>query len=333
MHRPNKTFTALGAFALLLALAAVFAFTRRTSQALAEDIITISSPVVPVLEPHEHRPGDSLYEHAEINYRRYTVPEDLWLLGSSGELKNVPNEALHHSHLYIEDRPSDECLDKTLIAGRSTMTNADPAITRLRYSPGYGIFLKQGTPLLLETVFHLPLDPAWPRDAQGLYRDASFALALEVAYAKDMPPGRMKPLQLFFSYLGDEACEGVFRVPAHSRYVKRSEDGNFPTTSRVVIPEDGAIVMLHGHYHPWDGGRSLRAFLNGNELFEFLPAKIESATYGTQWVSPRLWGNPWLWRVKQGDVITYEAIYENAADAPIEDAMATLYVYFAPNVK
>lgn len=326
-------FAAFGTLCLAVAIAS-FAVTEKLlngefSGEPKTHTVSITSPVVPELTWHEFASAHT--GHLNPLYTEYTVPEDMWIVGNAGELKNAPNNALHHSHLYIKGQQPDQCYADTLIAGRSSMTNADPFITRVTYPSGYGIFLKKSTVLLQETIFDLSsAEPLSPEERSNIYKDVSFILNLDVVYAEDAPPG-LKPFTLYFRYLGDQGCDGIFRVSAHTiGYTRRSEDRPVPT-AKVVFPSDGAIVMLHMHYHPWAGGKSLTVYLNGKEVYESKPAKINSITYGEQWVSPKISGNPWLWRVKKGDRLTYSVRYDNPSATPVTDAMGTVYVYFSPD--
>lgn len=278
--------------------------------------LEISSPVLPVLEAHSTGPDIDPYKHAEFAYAEYVIPEDYWYFGSSAEIRNAPIETLHHAIVF--DKNSENyghtCYPKIVTAKDKMITSLEG-----RYPEGYGLYLKRGTVLLLETMFY--------NQTGNTYSDVSYTIKLHVAPAADQG---IKPIKLYHLILNDTSCGLTFSVPPGTvGYKRKSADGTLPP-SQFVAQEDGDVVMLASHFHAYAEGRSLTAYLNRKKLYEFLPAK--KAQHGhAHWIVPQIIGTPAVTRMRKGDILSYEVTYNNRGETPILDAMGELFVYFAPD--
>jgi len=119
----------------------------------------------------------------------------------------------------------------------------------------------------------------------------------------------------------------VFQVPSHSiEFSKKGETIGGLNSAEYIFPQDGTIIHMGGHLHPWEGGESLAVYLNDQSLKEFQPEQISE--------------EPWSWRtahsltsiqVQQGDVVSITANYSNSGAVPILGAMGIVGIFFAPN--
>lgn len=284
------------------------------------ETIEISSPPISIFAPHEHLPGNSVFQHKMTNIKRFTATDDLWILGSAGgEVHNAPNDVLHHSTLVVQDQKQNKCSRKPIDS------QSDRTLTLFRggyptgYGQlGYGQFIKKGTTLVLSSLFH----NASPTTYYNVFVTLRF---------KAVRPGNalqnLKALDLYSITVSDEECYPYFTVPGQTNgYTKTSSARE--SNSYITFPEDGNIIMLHGHYHVDDGGKSLTVFLNGKKIHEFPQLK---ANPDNEVLIPVLVGLPSILSIKKGDTITISTTYDNLSKEDITDAMGQLWIYFSPH--
>jgi len=279
---------------------------------------------LPILEPHGHTiETDSVTDEghgATLLSPVVHIPEDMWVVRMSIRVNNAPRSTLHHSALWRLDEKHPICeFDPPM---RQIILSAGDIAEGVEFPAPYAIFLKKGTPVVLQTMVHNPLLPLGPG---GRYRDVYGEIALEIE--RPAESARSRPLEFFDLALEDSPCtDSTFIVPsATSSFIRKPWSSNPYDRSRYVFSKPGTVVIVGAHTHAWAGGRSVTVLRNNAPLVMIAPAL--STTESWSWISPRLY--PML-DIAVGDMLSIEAAYENVGSSALRGAMGMAGVYFAP---
>src|SRR6185295_18724850 len=190
----------------------------------------------------------------------------------------------------------------------------------------YGIFLKKGTEIQVNAMFHNAHPPEGPG---GTYKNVSAGIKLRVV---QNDPTRTVPLE-FYRLIIDEPPHcikgeevGVFTVPAHTiGFTKTSDEITDIGHAQFTFQEPGVISVMGAHMHPLEGGREVDVFLNGKQIESYIPK--HSSTNEWDWVTHSTFT---FIHVNAGDKLTMSVKYDNPTDEPILDAMGMVGFYFSP---
>jgi len=131
----------------------------------SEKIITFET-VVPILYPHEHE-GGTLEEHGiVVDSKEWIAPEDLLIKRTKLEIKNTHKSTLHHMRLIDMNEEQVSSGSNKIIA-----TKAGDYIEGWEYFDDlgeYGLFIKKGTRLKIESMLHNPFPPIASRISSSL---------------------------------------------------------------------------------------------------------------------------------------------------------------------
>ncbi len=326
--RYRREVQALALIVLLVALGTLYsALARPPSEPTS---LTISSPILEVLPPHQHDPGDSVLapQHGVVTYSQVVAAHDMWVNEIDVELTNIPSSVIHHIRIYSR-------VDDTLCPGNKN-TSMYLGLGRDTYSPQkklpepYALFIKKGTVIILETALH---NPNPPEGTGATYQNVSVHAVL-----KEMTAGTAIAILNFPLILQDASyCahgsktapeQDTFVVPAHTfGFVKRSATA--PDRARLTIPKDGTIVAAGAHTHGWDGGTEMTLYQNGEPIFTWTAKKTGDGVLTGRWTMSGIFAPPL--HVHAGDEFTTSARYDNTTDEPVPDAMGIINLYYAPD--
>ncbi|MEX2007999.1 MAG: hypothetical protein WD850_00670 [Candidatus Spechtbacterales bacterium] len=290
--------------------------------------MTIEAERIPLLTPHEHVVGDSLYNpshHQLVSSDVIVVPEDIWVTGVSFSLTNADAATLHHAILHRLDRSDPVC--PNYAAASVFVFGADGALRQISFTDPYALFLPKDTPLLLQVMLHNPLPPYGPGKE---YTNVRPMMTLDVEPATEA--NNKVPVESYRLHVSDTPCNvtsasgEVFSVPPRTEhFIKKGEEVNGMNSAKVVFPADGTIIGMGAHLHAWEGGEQVDVSVNGNLLETLASEKMSDA--------------PWSWKtayrypatipVRKGDVLSLTATYSNPGPLSIEGAMGMLSVFFA----
>ena len=309
------------AFIALLIVIGAFLMYRTSSQEakkikpgsvlFQDDAVVITLPSIPLLQKKTPYPEA---DHASLHTRRsqhFIAPRDMWITGYAYEIKNAPFFVNHHMKLFSMKQPQlpEECevYRKIVSLARGHVPMEIPS--------GYGFFLEKGEVLIFYAEAAVPAD--W---GKARYEDVIYSLTLKRSEEKNL-----KPIKRFHIRIGEGTCGAPFTVPAHTENFIVKSRPDLPL-STFTFPADGTIIGMAAHYHPWNGGKLARAYLNGTLLHTFVPHK-KQFEYGEDWVMPPT--PVTAWKVKKGDRLTYEVIYQNPGPDEIPMAMAIIEFLFS----
>jgi hypothetical protein len=277
------------------------------------------------LEPHGHAvESDSVTDAGHgitITSPIVRIPEDMWVARMRIRVHNAPRAILHHSALWRLDEQHPVCDFSPPM--RQIALSASDIEENLEFPAPYGIFLKKGTPVVLQTMVHNPLPPIGPG---GLYRDVYGEIIFEVE--RPMETDRSHELEFHDLVLEDARCsDSTFRVPPYAEHFTReSSVRGAQDRSRYTLPHAGTLVALGTHTHSWEGGDMTTIFHNDNPIIAARP--VRSGVEPWSWVSPRHF--PFL-HLEAGDTLSLSAVYDNTSPSPVRGAMGMAGVYIAPD--
>ncbi len=316
----NKTWIVVSLVLAILILLFLETFTFSHPKTL-----TVTTRPIPVLKPHRHSPGDSVFDPGHMTVTQsgaYIVPQNVWIKSFDIQIKNGNPRNLHHLVLVRLDQNDNICpnYDWQPIMVASSENSA----THQEFPENYRLFLPKGTPLLLFAMLHNPLPPAGPG---GTYANVQLQVKLNVDNSKN--PQRFKPVELYRLHLADSPCTNnigfgeTFDVPANTaEYVKKPSPTDFP--AEYTFQKPGTIIAMGGHIHPFDRGKALDVYINNNLVHSFTP-KLKN-------------DKPWSWEIDplfqkkhvgKGDTISIEARYSNPNPFALRGEMGMMVFYFA----
>ncbi len=282
-------------------------------------------PAIDIIEPHPHENGDSIYDadHARYLTQKLLIEEDAWVTDIEFLLHNAPYTILHHLLLYSETGEDPLCPGKPLVEDYFRM--GQDTKEKATFPKPYGVFLPKGTEITLSVMLHNTFPPQGTGET---YRDVQGELLLTT-----VPNGRGRTKALSFQkiVLQDAPyCKGAgnetFVVPPRAEQFVKVPSTSNPDRGRFVFPYDTYIIRAGTHLHPWDGGKTVNLFLNGELLQSYSSKKVTGGS--------RLWstyGAPLELLVKKGDTLELSAEYSNPNDEPIIDAMGFVVFYYIKN--
>ncbi len=301
--------------------------------------IALETEIAPVLYPHEHRGGDSVYDPKHYGFKNskvWKVPYDLWITSIKPEIENAPTQVIHHGTIAVLNEKDQICpslRNKNLKPPYTTgAVKKIYSVSSDTYNPwiisgNYGIFLKKGTPVVLISMLHNPEPPVGPG---GIYKNVRLKVILGIS--RDAKNLKFKPLEYYKLHLDDKPCTGaeeqeVFTVPPRTKtFVKKAVPDPAGNPGQFIFNRSGTIIGLGGHFHPWQGGEKVSVFINDRPHTEFYPRLTTR--------------DPWSWRIlsnvrgiriNKGDKISISATYSNPNDYPVRGAMGMLGIIFAPD--
>ncbi len=327
MSKPNRRFITPTALILVfLVLTAVFFF-RQFIDANQVSIFVIETEKIPELRAHPHEPWlDSIEDAGHHKITRspiVTAPEDMWVKGFEVNVVNGTFHSVHHVFLGRTDKKDAYCPDYPWEALFVTSeVNPDGA-----YFPGnYAVFLKKGTPLKIVAMLHNATPPLGP----GVdYKNVSVQLIMH--YQKNTLFSRGIPLTYQRLHLSDTPCMDAekaetFEVPPNQKaYVKKPATKKEEQTSSYTFPTDSTIVGMAGHFHPFEGGENVEAYLNNRPLYQFEATELPQNNW-TYWHIPNY---PSFLPVKKNDKLSITSTYTNPNPYPVRGAMGMMIFYFA----
>lgn len=275
----------------------------------------IKTEPLPLISPHEHSRANAPDDpgHGMWSYGRIAVEEDTWITSFSVAVRSVPAapaaEAANPVHSFMITKvgvPDTWCSDeddRIFVSGNGIFRQQGGVAAFT--APG-AIFVPGGTTLELSVLWHNHTDV--------LYRDARASVAI-VGMRAPQNDARFRGIKLLG--LTPAGCTG--RMVGHVEIPPQSRDYKLAESHPLVIPADGAIVHASGHFHPDDGGKTMRLFLNGEPIYEISPVPgLRQRDFRKRLEHPI--------GVHKGDALTMEAVYDNPRNIPDRNAMAIMGV-------
>jgi hypothetical protein len=326
---PTKT---ISSFMLGLIIGTVvtygFTYTKPHSSSSGQhpQQLILQTENIPHLPPHEHMAHHTVFDdghHHTVYSQVYAHTEDIWITGMEFVIENAPGSVLHHAELLNLDSPRTKCdhLPNELInLGEDTLHT-----TAISFDAPYGILLPRDEQLTLKGMFHNPAAPIGTGDE---YYDVS--AKIQITYEPVRISSRSRPLEYHFLHLDDDnRCEDqkyTFIVPPETENYRKVATGT-PAEDPGVHEFDmaGEIRYIGGHLHGWEGGTYLDLILNNEPIRRYETKQSNQA--GILWETPH--GRDSI-KIKAGDVLSLEAVYDNPMPMPVVGAMGMIGFYFAP---
>jgi len=287
--------------------------------------VVVRSNVVPTLAPHTHTSADRVSDNSHglaLSSPTVEVPEDMWVTDLEITTENAPQGIIHHMHLVrMEDEGADADAQYPLFAyGQDTPTT-------IRFPSPTGIFIPKGEKLGIDAVLHNPIPPL---GEGGVYKDVVITITLRgVPNGKDRNLPVVFHLPRVFDETTNSGRDATFTVPAGALHETFWSTNNPPDpvgTAHTFV-EDGWIVHMGAHSHPWEGAERVDAYLNGARIKTYTSHRTDESI-------------PWSWQteggivlipVRKGDVLTVSTTYSNPTNKPIVGAMGLMGVFYAPD--
>jgi|GEM_PF-2966176 len=258
----------------------------------------------PVRVPAHTRPVDAQrgVPTAVISTTTVTVPEDGWVTAFfSPILHGAPDASLRFSWLF------DPSQDDPYWSGtpRVVFVMSVERVPDIRFSNGYGYFVKKGTQLQVMGGF-------------ANFSDADYEAVSIDAQIEFVPASSGASLQEAYPVFLNAEKASIFLVPPQvKRFTKR-------LPQPFTVPFDGSIVLLGSHGHKFLD--EILLTLNGKELWRTSPIHLPDGTnLGNPIYSTPYNGVP----VKTGDTLDLIEWYSNPTKTTT-DAMSSMYVVLLP---
>ncbi len=292
-------------------------------------VVELTTTELRSLDPHSHGPEDSVsddHHGVMVTSDPITLTEDLWVYGIELEMVNAPKVTLHHLNVFrvFPITPlTPPGRDATYIGYGEVVSMGQETPSRLFFKKPYAVMLPKGTRLYISAMLHNPNPPKGPGD---VYEHVAVKIRLT---GNGYDPQRNQPLFIKRLILADADSKSgeTFTVPSRTEtYIKTGEGGPPDQETSYTFPYDATIIRMGAHLHPWEGGKEIDAYINGEPITSFIPRHNGP--------------NPWDWHtdyygstvhVKKGDTISFSARYTNPGDEPIVGAMGMFSFRYAPD--
>jgi hypothetical protein len=310
---------------VLVALLVASSLPKMEERKVETTNITLETQHIAILPPHGHTVGrDSLSDHGHHVSAQsipYITPRDMWVIGMEAKVQGAPSLTLHHGTLFRTDERDLECPTES---PRPLVSLAQDQLhtTQMSFEDGYGIFIPEGTPLVLDAMFHNPEPPV---GVGGIYENV--ALQFTLVLAEDTTPS-LQPLTYHLLRLSDTPCREYshsFTVPEKTTGYTFSGTDEVGDASVLSVAATSRIVYWGAHLHGWEGGRQLTVRKN--------EAVIETFTSNVSVEDPHRFDTPHTETdvvLEVGDTLSIAALYDNPTQNPLRGAMGHLGVYLAP---
>ena len=297
--------------------------------------VTVVSPTITNLAPHEHHPGEGDGAHAKWYNTPavVSVPRDMWVTAITPEMRGADQEILHHAMVFRVGEPNPVCPNIESGARELFAVSANSVAEPVLFPTPHALHLKKDDLLYMEVMAHNPLPPLGPGK---LVADATFAIRLSGVADNASSTEGYTPLEFVRIKLDDSPCRlpltyVAFKVPAQTpEFIKRDEffgtAGTTTPSGTHVMPHDANIIGVGANIWPMKGGRAMRMLVDGEKRIE-IPARAGGTGDAWSWSLPYAYDSTII--VKKDDVISAEAVYTNPNSYAIPDASGMIGFYFA----
>lgn len=300
----------------------------RFNSIFEQNQIVIKTNQIPILKSHPHNTstGDTLLSqgHHILEFSKpYNVEDDVWVKGYKIVLRNADQQTLHHLVLNRSGGNDPICPNypwEPIVLGSTD--NFLP----IYFPKDYALFIPKGSQLIMLAMFHNSDPPLGPG------RTFARVSAEVILYTQKYNPfTHPKQVKLYRLHLSDNPCgdfKGVgetFIVPPTTTMIKKESSVSGMSTSSYTFPANGKIVLMGGHFHPFEGGRDLNVYIDNKLIHAFRPKEISKGTW-------RYWSIPYfktLQNIKKKSAISITTTYENTNTNPETGAMGMMGFYYA----
>lgn len=301
----------------ILAGALVTAVLAMAAPPVHPDTVAIETASVDV-PVHEHDParGDTHYDHMLWAKGTTKAPRDLWITGFSVSVEGAPSGIVHNLYVAHEGESDAWCPENPKIlwaAGSVTMLHGK------EFASPYGIRVRKDTPLSVIALIHNGTEYGDGKEYKGV--------RITVRMTIEPPHNTTRSIPLTFHTITPGDCtitRPIFSLPSGARDITLSSRAH-PFT----FPSGGHILSAGAHFHGAYavGARSrITLFLNDSLADSF---EMDDPFKGEH-RNPQLLKERVPLAVQKGDTLFLKASFDNPLPYPVEEGMALVSFYFAP---
>ena len=257
----------------------------------------------------------------------YSTPvilqKDVVVTGFSVIMEGADKSTLHHTSVGLMNVKANVCTEHFAKDGGTyeIYSASRNTLEPINLPAPYGIFLKAGDVLVMESMIHTQ---ASPHGSHALDEVISPTLVVTLKTATD----RTTPVSFARLRLDDSPCQAplshqAFKVPTNKSnepFVKTSKENE--ESALFTFLKDTKIVTSGANFWPRKGGENVEVLLNNEVIYAF---EANPGQEDHEWNIPHSYKQ---FTISAGDGLSIQSTYTNDFGTPILDASGMYGFYF-----